>query len=76
MAGEQDAAHSLTCAVVVELVEILGADALLTTRWGAQTLTALVSAQHLPQAGQRLHLAFDQHALHVFDVHSGENLSL
>ena len=76
MAGEQDAAHSLTCAVDVELVEILGADALLTTRWGAQTLTALVSAQHLPQAGQRLHLAFDQHALHVFDVQSGENLSL
>ncbi|BEV16751.1 sn-glycerol-3-phosphate ABC transporter ATP-binding protein UgpC [Herbaspirillum sp. DW155] len=74
--ADEQQARSLTCPVSVELVEILGADALLTTRCGAQTLTALVSAQQLPQVGQRLHLAFDQQELHVFDVESGENLSL
>lgn len=76
IADEREAIRSLNCPVSVELVEILGADALLTTRFGQQTLTALVSAQHLPQAGERLHLAFDEQALHVFDVQSGENLSL
>jgi hypothetical protein len=65
IAGQQDAAASLTCPVSVELVEILGADALLTTRCGEETLTALVPAERLPQTGAPLTLAFDQHDLHV-----------
>ncbi|AON55670.1 ABC transporter ATP-binding protein [Herbaspirillum seropedicae] len=76
IAGEREPAASLTCPVSVELVEILGADALLTTRCGDQTLTALVPADRLPQPGATLTLALDQHELHVFDVESGENLSL
>ncbi|QNB08589.1 sn-glycerol-3-phosphate ABC transporter ATP-binding protein UgpC [Herbaspirillum frisingense] len=76
IAGQRDTAASLTCPVSVELVEILGADALLTTRCGEETLTALVPAERLPQTGAPLTLAFDQHDLHVFDVASGENLSL
>ena len=76
IAGEREPAASLSCTVSVDLVEILGADALLTTRCGDQTLTALVPADRLPQPGAMLTLAFDQHELHVFDVESGENLSL
>lgn len=69
-------ADSLACQASVELVEILGADALLTTRCGEETLTALVPANRLPPPGTLLTLAFDQQDLHVFDVQSGENLSL
>ncbi|ALU90574.1 ABC-type sugar transport system, ATPase component protein [Herbaspirillum rubrisubalbicans M1] len=76
LAREQDDNRSLTSDVSVELVEILGADALLTCRHGDETLTALLPAQRLPQAGAALRLAFDEQELHVFDVKSGENLSL
>ncbi|KAF1042226.1 MAG: sn-glycerol-3-phosphate import ATP-binding protein UgpC [Herbaspirillum frisingense] len=67
---------SLCCRASVELVEILGADALVTTRCGGEQLAALIPSARLPQAGAAVTLAFDQCDLHVFDVQSGENLSL
>ncbi|MEM5299297.1 sn-glycerol-3-phosphate ABC transporter ATP-binding protein UgpC [Burkholderia sp. JPY481] len=59
-----------------ELVEVLGAEALITVDCSGERVTALVPASAAPHTGDHVKLAFHERDLHVFDVATGENVSL
>ena len=78
-AQRQEAAgtHGLACAI--DLVELLGAEALISFQCGALTLSALLpanAANSAAQVGQTLALAFDEEHMHLFDADSGLALAL
>ena len=63
------ASHGLAC--VIDLVELLGAEALISFQCGALTLSALLpanAANSAAQVGQMLALAFDEEHIHLFDA--------
>nr|WP_314629209.1 sn-glycerol-3-phosphate ABC transporter ATP-binding protein UgpC [uncultured Janthinobacterium sp.] len=71
-AQPQPGTHGLAC--VIDLVELLGAEALISFQCGALTLSALLpanAANSAAQVGQTLALAFDEEHLHLFDADSG-----
>ncbi|WP_028207511.1 ABC transporter ATP-binding protein [Paraburkholderia nodosa] len=72
--GKADGALSLGGAV--ELVEVLGAEALITVDCSGERITALVPASTVPHTGDHVRLALREHDLHVFDVATGDNVSL
>ncbi|KAB8043436.1 sn-glycerol-3-phosphate ABC transporter ATP-binding protein UgpC [Janthinobacterium aquaticum] len=64
--------HGLRC--VVDLVELLGAEALISFQCGQVNLSALLPAHGAggdAQPGQALALAFDEAHMHLFDADSG-----
>ncbi|ACC75686.1 sn-glycerol-3-phosphate ABC transporter ATP-binding protein UgpC [Paraburkholderia phymatum] len=69
-------ADSLKIRGVVELVEILGADALVTVDCSGERITALIPSDSLPPIGLRVTLEMDRRDLHVFDAKTEENLTL
>jgi multiple sugar transport system ATP-binding protein len=74
---EQAGTHGLAC--VIDLVELLGAEALISFQCGALTLSALLpanAANSAAQVGQTLALAFDEEHMHLFDADSGLALAL
>ena len=56
----------------VELVELLGAENLLTLKLGAHELKARLAPDVRPAAGTRLPIALDPGHFHLFDAHTGE----
>ena len=60
--------------VVVEAVEYLGADAVLSCRTGPHTLAARVPGRLRPRPGERLCLGWKSHAVNLFDAGSGRRL--
>jgi multiple sugar transport system ATP-binding protein len=76
IAGGSGQADSLKMRGVVELVEILGADALVTVDCSGERVTALVPSDSLPSIGVRVTLEMNRRDLHVFDAQSEENLTL
>ncbi len=67
----------LSCAI--DLVELLGAEALFSFQCSTVTLTALVpasAANSLAQVGDALELTFEEEHIHLFDVDSGQSLTL
>jgi multiple sugar transport system ATP-binding protein len=71
-AGATTSGPGLDC--TVDLVELLGAEALLSFQCGSVALSALLpvsAASGVPQVGDRLHLVFDEENMHLFDADSG-----
>ncbi|WP_027781878.1 MULTISPECIES: ABC transporter ATP-binding protein [Burkholderia] len=66
----------LTLTGTVELVELLGAEALVTLDWRGQPCAALVPAPMAPTQGAVVALRFDEEALHLFDAGTERNVSL
>jgi sn-glycerol 3-phosphate transport system ATP-binding protein len=60
--------------VLVEAVEYLGADAVLSCRAGQHALSARVPGRLRPQPGERLCLGWKSHAVNLFDADSGRRL--
>ncbi|WP_133647483.1 sn-glycerol-3-phosphate ABC transporter ATP-binding protein UgpC [Paraburkholderia flava] len=60
----------------VELVELLGAEALVTFDFAGEHLAALVPANAVPSPGDMVTFRFDADDLHVFDTQSGRNVTL
>ncbi|WP_322013207.1 sn-glycerol-3-phosphate ABC transporter ATP-binding protein UgpC [Paraburkholderia sp. J12] len=60
----------------VELVEVLGAEALVTVECAGERLAALVPSARLPAPGASVTLEFGMQDLHVFDTKTEENLAL
>ncbi|VWB32166.1 ABC transporter ATP-binding protein [Burkholderia seminalis] len=60
----------------VELVELLGAEALVTLDWHGQPCAALVPAPMAPAPGAVVALRFDEAALHLFDAGTERNVTL
>ncbi|WP_321790349.1 sn-glycerol-3-phosphate ABC transporter ATP-binding protein UgpC [Burkholderia pyrrocinia] len=60
----------------VELVELLGAEALVTLDWHGQPCAALVPAPMAPAPGAVVALRFDEEALHLFDAGTERNVAL
>ncbi|WP_282607814.1 TOBE domain-containing protein [Pelagibius sp. Alg239-R121] len=58
---------AMTAHASVEVVELLGADALLALKVGDRELMAEVGGVALPEVGQSAKIAFNPKALHVFD---------
>ena len=74
---EQAGTHGLACAI--DLVELLGAEALISFQCGTLTLSALLpanAANSTAQVGQTLALAFDEEHMHLFDADSGLAMAL
>jgi multiple sugar transport system ATP-binding protein len=69
-------AESLKIRGSVELVEILGADALITVECSGERVTALVPSNSLPQVNAQVTLEFHSRDLHVFDTQTEDNVSL
>ncbi|MEK6369715.1 ABC transporter ATP-binding protein [Burkholderia gladioli] len=69
-------AEGMGLAGTVELVELLGAEALVTFDWQGQSWAALVPAPMAPAPGDVLALRFDEEALHLFDAGTERNLAL
>ncbi|MEJ2630682.1 MAG: TOBE domain-containing protein [Acidihalobacter sp.] len=59
---------------VVEAVEYLGADAVLSCRAGRHELSARVPGRLRPQPGESLFLGWKPHAVNLFDAASGRRL--
>ena len=60
----------------VELVEMLGADALVTVECSGERIAALIPSGSLPHVGANVTLEFHSRDLHVFDAQTEENLTL
>ncbi|MBY8607706.1 sn-glycerol-3-phosphate ABC transporter ATP-binding protein UgpC [Burkholderia arboris] len=60
----------------VELVELLGAEALVTLDWRGQPCAALVPAPMAPTPGAMVAFRFDEEALHLFDAGTERNVTL
>lgn len=60
----------------VELVEMLGAEALVTVDCSGERVAALIPSTSVPAPDANVMLEFEVQDLHVFDAKSGENLSL
>ncbi|MEX3940576.1 ABC transporter ATP-binding protein [Paraburkholderia sp. BR10937] len=67
---------ALVLSGIVELVEVLGAEALITVDCSGERITALVPASTVPHTGDHVRLALRERDLHVFDVATGDNVSL
>ena len=66
------ASHGLDC--TIDLVELLGAEALISFQCGDLSLSALLpanAANSVAQIGQSLALAFDEDHIHLFDAETG-----
>lgn len=69
---EGSSSHGLVCSI--DLVELLGAEALISFQCGEVSLSALLpanAANSVAQIGQSLALAFDEEHIHLFDAESG-----
>ncbi|MBV8045482.1 sn-glycerol-3-phosphate import ATP-binding protein UgpC [Pluralibacter sp.] len=60
--------------LVVDTLEILGADNLAHGHWGTQKLVVRLPHQHRPQAGSTLWLHLADKHLHLFDGETGQRL--
>ncbi len=60
--------------LVVQTLEILGADNLAHGRWGEQPLVVRLPHQQRPAPGSLLHLWAPEEHLHLFDAASGQRL--
>jgi multiple sugar transport system ATP-binding protein len=60
----------------VELVELLGAEALVTLEFAGERLAALVPASELPALDSVVTFQFKLADLHVFDAQTEQNVSL
>ena len=60
--------------LVVETLEMLGADNLAHGRWGTQKLVVRLSHQQRPQPGSTLWLHLPEEHLHCFDAENGQRL--
>ncbi|AGK50609.1 ABC transporter family protein [Burkholderia thailandensis MSMB121] len=78
-AGVQNAsgpAGALALEGRVELVELLGAEALVTFGWNGTPFSALVPASAAPALGAVVTFTFDERDLHLFDAATGRNVML
>jgi multiple sugar transport system ATP-binding protein len=69
-------AEALALKGVVELVEVLGAEALVTVEYSGERVAALVPSARVPAPGASVTLEFEANDLHVFDAGTEENVSL
>ncbi|MFN4272721.1 MAG: ABC transporter ATP-binding protein [Aliihoeflea sp.] len=71
-----DAAAAMPCSdeVEVEIVEPMGSDTLVWTRYGGQTLTIRADSDKAPEVGARIRIGFDPARASVFDSQSGDRL--
>jgi multiple sugar transport system ATP-binding protein len=60
----------------VELIELLGAEALVTFEFAGERLAALVPAEDLPELDSVVTFQFKTADLHVFDAQTEQNVSL
>ena len=60
----------------VELVELLGAEALISFDFAGERLAALVPANAVPTLGDMVTFHFEDNELHVFDGQTGRNVTL
>ena len=74
---EPAGSHGLAC--VIDLVELLGAEALISFQCGSLNLSALLpanAANSAAQVGQTLALAFGEEHMHLFDAETGLALAV
>lgn len=74
--GPGDRPSALALEGRVELVELLGAEALVTFDWNGAPFAALVSAPAAPALGAVVTFTFDERDLHLFDAATGRNVML
>ncbi|PKH23819.1 sn-glycerol-3-phosphate ABC transporter ATP-binding protein UgpC [Enterobacterales bacterium CwR94] len=60
--------------LVVDTLEMLGADNLVHGRWGEQRVVVRLSHTLRPQPGETLWVTLPEHALHFFDANHGQRL--
>jgi sn-glycerol 3-phosphate transport system ATP-binding protein len=60
--------------LVMDTLEILGADNLAHGRWGAQKMVVRLPHQHRPTAGTTLWLHQPENHLHLFDGETGQRV--
>lgn len=72
--GEAAVGMPCTAEVEVEIVEPMGSDTLVWTRYGKQSLTVRTESDMSPSVGQRLPIGFDPGRASIFDAQSGERL--
>lgn len=60
--------------LVVDTLEMLGADNLAHGRWGEQKLVVRLAHQHRPTAGSTLWLHLPENHLHLFDGETGQRV--
>ncbi|MCX4165688.1 MULTISPECIES: ABC transporter ATP-binding protein [Paraburkholderia] len=60
----------------IELVELLGAEALVSFDFAGEKLAALVPANAVPTLGDMVTFHFEDRELHVFDGQTGRNVTL
>jgi len=76
VASADDESGSLRLRGKVELIELLGAEALVTFESGGERLAALVPAGELPELNSVVTFQFKIADLHVFDAQTEQNVSL
>jgi multiple sugar transport system ATP-binding protein len=76
VASADDEAGSLRLRGKVELIELLGAEALVTFEFAGERLAALVPASDLPELNSVVTFQFKTADLHVFDAQTEQNVSL
>ena len=59
----------------VEVVEVLGREALVYCDLGEQLICAVVPPQDAPKTGENVVLGIDTNKVHIFDFESGRNIS-
>jgi multiple sugar transport system ATP-binding protein len=72
--GQAAADMPCTADVDVEIVEPMGSDTLVWTRFGGQSLTLRADSEKAPKVGQRIRIGFDPARSSVFDAASGDRL--
>jgi multiple sugar transport system ATP-binding protein len=76
LANDGHVDDSLSLNGTVELVEVLGAEALVTVDCSGERIAALVPWSDAPRPDEKVTLSFSGRDLHVFDAQTGENVSL
>ena len=61
---------------VVEVVEVLGVEQLVTARLEGQEFTAKIDAQIPVKIGDCVHFAINKNKIHIFDKETQRNISL
>lgn len=74
--ASDDEVGSLRLRGKVELIELLGAEALVTFEFAGERLAALVPANNLPELDSVVTFQFKVADLHVFDAQTEQNVSL
>jgi multiple sugar transport system ATP-binding protein len=64
----------VTAEVEVEIVEPMGSDTLVWTRYGGQSLTVRAETDKVPAPGDRVLVGFDPGRASIFDAADGERL--